>query len=316
MLALIAALTVVLAVLFSELKSNYYTRVKALRRFIKPIGKAPEYYLRRSTVSKDIAYNSVFPYGTLDIYTASDSTAPQPVVLWIHGGGYVGGDKSCIKAWAHVLAYKLKAAVVSVNYCLAPEQHYPVPIIQICEALAFLSENSLLFNLDTSRIFLGGDSAGAQIASQFACLVYSEKLRQAVKITPPINKEQLRGILLCCGFYNMETAAKSRFPAIKTFLWAYTHQKRISRFAGKDDMSAVKNLDSGYCDVYLTCGNSDPFLGQAQEFYNALAGANIPAEVYFPKVKGKRLKHEYQFRRSPEADTALYKAVSFIEKRL
>lgn len=317
MLILIIALTVALVALFAQFGSNYYTQVKLMRRLFRNKGHTPDEYRERSSCIKDIDYLSVFAKGQLDIYTANDATEPQPILLWIHGGGYVGGDKSCVEPWAHIIAAKQKIAVISVNYCLAPEQHYPCPIIQVGEALRFLSDNRERFNLDTSRIFLAGDSAGAQIASQFAALVYNENMRNEMKITPPIESNRLKGVILCCGFYNMDTVIKSGFPAIKTFMWAYTDCKKLAKYARKDEMSTVKHVSEGYCDVFLTCGNADPFLNQAREMEKALLDAEIGGEIYLPQTKGRKLGHEYQFLvGTPEADTALTKAMEFIEKRL
>lgn len=313
----IGMLFVAIVALFANLGTSYYTQVKVIRHFFKNKGTPPDEYLEKTSVIKDIDYSSVFPRGSLDIYTANDAILPQPVLLWVHGGGYVGGDKSCIKAWAHILAAELKIAVVSINYCLAPEQHYPVPLIQLGESLRFLKDNAEHYNLDTSKIFLGGDSAGAQITSQFAAIVCNRTLRSQVKIYPPITPEELRGILLCCGFYNMDTVLKTHFPAIKTFMWAYTNAKKPSKHARKDELSTVKHVSDGYCDVYITCGNNDPFITQAHEFAYALNKSEICTDAYFPCEKGRKLGHEYQFSiGTPEADTALDKAVKFIEKRL
>ena len=84
---LIIVLLIALAALFAQFGSNYYTQVKVMRRFFKNKGSAPEDYLERTSLEKDINYLSVFSHGTLDVYTANDAAAPQPVILWVHGGG-------------------------------------------------------------------------------------------------------------------------------------------------------------------------------------------------------------------------------------
>lgn len=258
---------------------------------------------------------SVLPHGQLDLYTANDASNPQPMIIWVHGGGYVGSDKSCCAPWAHIMVAKLKAAVISINYCPAPEQHYPGPILQLLEALDFLNENREKFNLDMSRLFFAGDSAGAQIISQFAALVCNKDLQTAMKIKPSVSKMQLKGIILCCGFYNMDTVVKSKFPAIKTFLWAYTNVRKISNYSNKDQMSAVKYVEKDYCDTFITCGKGDPFIGQAQEMIAALSKTEINFEAFIPE--SKKSGHEYQFQiGTPEANEALKKAVEFIEKRI
>lgn len=316
MLVLIVILLILLIVLFAQFGSNYYTQVRVMRRFFKNKGAAPDDWRQRASKLADVDYHSVLPNGTMDVYTANDSTGNEPLLVWVHGGGYVGSDKSCAEPWAYGIAAEKKATVVSINYCLAPEQHYPGPLLQLNEALHYLISNRERYAIDCEKIFLAGDSAGAQIVSQYAALVCNEKLRTAMKIKPRIERETLKGVVLCCGFYDMDTVMRSHFPGIKTFLWAYTNTKKIRAFARKDEMSAVKNLDEGYCDAFLICGDADPFWGQAQEMAEALEKANVPAETYFPRVAGKKLGHEFQFAvGTTEANVALAKVMAFLEKR-
>lgn len=315
LLPIIIALLIVLTTLCAYFGNSYYARVNVIRHFFKNKGAVPNDYLLRTSILQDIEYGSVFPNGVLDVYTANDVQTPCPIVLWIHGGGYVGGDKSCVRTWAHVIADETKAAVVSINYCLAPDQHYPGPLLQIGEALQFLRDQSDRFSLDFNRIFLAGDSAGAQIASQYAAIVCNESYRNTVKIVPPITRDNLRGILLCCGFYNPNTVVSSRFPAIRTFLWAYTNTKKIDNYPRKDELNVISHITENYCDAFVTCGNSDPFLRQSLELTEALERKNVPAETYFPSEK--KTGHEYQFLLgTPAANAALRKAVKFIEERI
>ena len=61
--------------------------------------------------------------------------------------------------------------VVSINYALAPGANYPGPIMQTIDAYRFIRENPSRFpTVDTTRLVIGGDSAGAQVASQFAAM--------------------------------------------------------------------------------------------------------------------------------------------------
>lgn len=317
MALLIIILLITLIALFAQLGSNYYTQIRVIRRFFKNKGTVPEDAREKTSVIEDVDYESVFPRGKLDLYTANDAEGNQPLLIWVHGGGYVGGDKKAAEAWARIIAARLGVAVASIDYCLAPEQHYPVPIIQLAEALQFLCDNAQKFGLDMTRIFLAGDSAGAQITSQFAALVTNPALQNKMNLFPTIEKNALRGILLCCGLYNMDTVIRSHFPAIRTFMWAYTNAKKLHRFERKDELSTVKNVTADYCDAYITCGNADPFLKQAHELIKTLEDAGVPCEAYLPKSKGKKLGHEYQFLiGTQEADTALENAVNFIEKRI
>eukprot|EP01031_Cornospumella_fuschlensis_P013681 gene13681-16725_t len=118
----------------------------------------------------------------LDVFYPSrvvNTDAILPVIVWVHGGGWVSGDKSQIANYLRILASK-GYTVVGVNYAIAPRQTYPVPLRQVNTALAYLQANAKRLHIDSSHFYLAGDSAGAQIAAQVANIgsapSYAEKL--------------------------------------------------------------------------------------------------------------------------------------------
>lgn len=304
---------VVAALLFVQAVGTYYARVSVMRRLIKPKGILPRGYDQKVSVLRDIDYKSVFDGGSLDLYTANNASGSQPLVLWVHGGGFIGGDKDCVRAYAPVLAHQTQTAIASINYCLAPKQHYPTPLLQINEALAFLQTQSQRLKLDCDRIFIAGDSAGAQIAAQYVSLVCNAELCRKMNFYPAIKRTQLRGAVLCCGFYDVDGVMKAHFPGMKTFLWAYTDSKKPQKFGRKAEMSVISHVTADFCDTFITCGSSDPLLGQSRELAAALARNNVPVATYFPTQK---TGHEYQFSVGTKAaNTALVHAVEFLNSR-
>lgn len=91
----------------------------------------------------------------------------MPAVLWIHGGGMVIGDASIDDAFCARLRDELGAVVVSVDYRLAPEHPFPVPLEDCWTALRWLAEQP---GIDPARIALAGASAGAGLAAALALL--------------------------------------------------------------------------------------------------------------------------------------------------
>jgi acetyl esterase/lipase len=78
-------------------------------------------------VHKDIPYNE---QGTLmDIYSPKEIDTPVPVIMWIHGGGFIGGKKENIQAYAMTLASS-GYVVANINYDVAPRYKYPVPVME------------------------------------------------------------------------------------------------------------------------------------------------------------------------------------------
>jgi len=78
-------------------------------------------------VQKDFDYPSRLKDNRLDVFSPKDATGPVPTILWIHSGGYVGGDKAGLETWATMIAAK-GYTVLSINYELAPQVHYPSPL--------------------------------------------------------------------------------------------------------------------------------------------------------------------------------------------
>jgi acetyl esterase len=96
-----------------------------------------------------------------------ENDAPRPVLLWLHGGGFIGGDLRDIEYAASGIAVHGEVDVVSLNYRLAPENPYPAGLADVVDTLAWLRENH-------DRVLVGGQSAGAALAAG-ACLVAAER---------------------------------------------------------------------------------------------------------------------------------------------
>jgi acetyl esterase len=101
------------------------------------------------------------------VYIPDTASAP-PVVLYFHGGGWVGGDYAHIDTPVRALANRSGCAIVSVNYRLAPEHKYPAAIDDAYAALTWAANESGRFGWDGSRLAVAGDSAGGNLAAAAA----------------------------------------------------------------------------------------------------------------------------------------------------
>lgn len=92
----------------------------------------------------------------------------SPVILFIHGGGWVVGNLDSHDAICRFLANHTRATVVAVDYRLAPEYKFPVPLQDCSAALACLATHAALLRLDLGKLVIAGDSAGANMATLLA----------------------------------------------------------------------------------------------------------------------------------------------------
>ena len=103
------------------------------------------------------------------IYTPSGQ-GPFPLFMYYHGGGWVIGDLETADAGCRLLAEKTERVVVSVDYRLAPEYRFPVPVEDSYAALCWAYDHSAELNAIRDDIVVGGDSAGANLATVMAIL--------------------------------------------------------------------------------------------------------------------------------------------------
>lgn len=266
-------------------------------------------------VEKDIVYDRQLANSLLDIYYPKNVNHPLPVIMWIHGGGFVGNSKESTQDYGMALASE-GYVVANINYALAPKYKYPTPVIQANAALQYLMEHAAQYHGDMSRIFVGGDSAGAQIAGQIAAVLTDEDLARTMNIVPSVNKNQLKGALLYCGAYNMDTVRSTHHPFIGTFLWAYTGVKQFEAYAKIDELSTVKHITPDYPPAFVTVGNKDKLEPQTLELVDVLNKKTVEVESVLYDGPDYNLDHEYQFQMDTlPAQQTFMKAVQFLNKR-
>jgi acetyl esterase len=106
----------------------------------------------------------------LRIYTPREAVSPFPALVWLHGGGHVVGSIESYDALCRAMALQADCIVVSVDYRLAPEHRFPAGVDDSFAALEWVAANATAFGADPSRIAVGGDSAGGNLAAVCAIL--------------------------------------------------------------------------------------------------------------------------------------------------
>ncbi|MYE58816.1 MAG: alpha/beta hydrolase fold domain-containing protein [Alphaproteobacteria bacterium] len=117
------------------------------------------------------------PHGELRVrvYRPRDDGA-LPGLLYLHGGGFMLGSVESHDTLCRLLAKEAEAAVVSVDYRLAPEHRFPVPVEECIFACDWLAEHGAEIGVDAARLAVGGDSAGANLA-----LAVLDRRREALR---------------------------------------------------------------------------------------------------------------------------------------
>jgi acetyl esterase/lipase len=265
-------------------------------------------------------------YGTdpdmlLDVFRPASATEPLPLVVWVHGGGFVGGTKEELAGYFKLLASN-GFAVAAPRYSLAPGQRYPVPLRQLMQALQYLQANAGRLLIDPDRIALAGDSAGAHIAAQAGALVTTPGYAEAVGITPAITSAQLRGLVLACGPYDLQLARHASSPAGRLFvqivLRAYSGKRRFLDDPAFAAWSITGNVSTTFPPALITVGNADPLRPHSEGLAGELRTRGAETEtLFFPAGHQPPLGHEYQFDLDTDAGQLfLYRLLTFLRQRL
>lgn len=250
------------------------------------------------------------PPASLDVYAPSGATG-LPVVLWIHGGGFIANSAADIGGYARVIADH-GYVVAALDYSLAPGHRYPVPVIQANAALGWLTEHAAEYGGDPTRIVIGGDSAGAQLASQTAAIQSDRAFAATVGVVAGA-PDGIRGAVLFCGVYDMTTVGDTGFPALRTFLWSYTGHRDWLDAPRIGELSTTRTATSSYPPTLIAVGDDDPFDSQGRELAAALTGKGVAVTSIF--WEDEQLGHEYQFDFAlPQARETLDRALAFLEE--
>lgn len=102
------------------------------------------------------------------MYYPAKEEGLMPMILYVHGGAFMGGSVFSVESGCRLLAEKAHAVVCNIDYSLPPETPYPVPTTQIYESIVHFWENASSYGIYRRRIFIGGDSAGGNMSAAVA----------------------------------------------------------------------------------------------------------------------------------------------------
>ncbi len=220
------------------------------------------------TECRNIAYGPHGDSNLLDVYYPEGTSAPLPTIVSIHGGGYVYGSKEIYRRYGMDMA-KRGFAFVNFNYRLAPKWKFPTPLADTNAVLEWVRMNAQRYHLDPERIILLGDSAGAQLTSQYAAIHTNPQYASLFEMKPA--QVKIRAVGLYCGMYDM----KARMAEKRKGLFADYLGKTIP--ADDPRGLVLESINESYPPAFIATAHNDFLKNEAEPMYDFLVGRGIPA---------------------------------------
>ena len=212
---------------------------------------------------------------------ASVRGAALPVILYLHGGGFVLGKPEMADDLLWHLTHELQTVIVAVDYRLAPEHPFPVPLEDCHAALGWIFDNQRNFNLDPERVVVMGHSAGGGLAAAL-CILARDRgqhpLAGQVLIYPMLDH---RTGSADSPHTLPGTAGLSWLPAPNQFCWDCLRggykldDHRVGLFSPAMHTD-LRNLPP----TFMSVGSQDLFLEEDVDFAMRLSRAGVAMELH------------------------------------
>ena len=223
------------------------------------------------------------PQGAPDVrvlvYLRKNVSTLTPALLWIHGGGYVLGNADQADLQTKSIVSATGCAAVAVDYRLAPETPHPGPVEDCYAALKWLHTNAGDLNVDTTRIAIGGDSAGGGLTAALALLTRDRgevPLVFQVLIYPMLDDRTV--------------TTPDPHPYTGEYIWTADSNRfgwtaLLRKEPGSADVSpyaAAARAESlaGLAPAFIAVGSLDLFLEEDIEYARRLIRAGVPTELH------------------------------------
>jgi acetyl esterase/lipase len=205
--------------------------------------------------------------------------APAPTAILLHGGGWVMGSIDTYDGFARQIAHRSGLRCLSVDYALAPEHPFPMPLEDCIATVRWAASEGSALGIDAQRLAIVGDSAGANLALA-VCLA----LREA-------ENSPIRGAALLYGAYSLdlETPSQRAYGGGPYFLGTADMARYLNDYlpdqAARQNPLAVPMLANltKLPPLYIAACEFDPLLDDSERLAARAKSAGVHSEFHLWK---------------------------------
>ena len=208
------------------------------------------------------------------LYVPSDAVTPGPLLVFFHGGGWVYGDLDSHDPPCRFLAERSGVRVLSVDYRLAPEHPFPAAYDDALAAYRWVIAHADSLGADVTRLGVGGDSAGGNLAAVTAIEAAREGLPLAFQLLVYPGTDSTRG-----------TASRRLFGQ-NFYLTREFMDRALDQYVPDADQRSdppvsplLADLPDGLAPAYVVTAGFDPLRDEGEAYARKLADAGVKVEL-------------------------------------
>lgn len=208
------------------------------------------------------------------LYRPAGRRETLPAVLYLHGGGFVGGSLAEADASVRALVTLARVAVLSINYSLAPRHPFPAAPEDAHAALRWLARYGAERRLDSGRLAVAGDDAGGNIAAAAALIARDRNgpaLAAQVLIGPMLDPS----MTLLGDAERLRSDLKPQTCAQRYAQYLPHSQERLHPYASPLTSRRLHELPP----TYLATAKCDVLHCEAEHYASALIAAGVPTQI-------------------------------------
>ena len=242
----------------------------------KQFNEAKEYSQQMSSIETEILIvenRKIEVNGTkINIRIFSDSKDNNlPLLVNFHGGGWVLGDLDSDESMCKLLSKKSGYKIISVDYRLAPENKFPIPLQDCYESLIYFYENSKEFGINPEKISICGTSAGGNLSAGVSLLLRDN------------NKDIVKSQILFCPVTDNDFNTETYNEYVEGFgldkeamIWFWNHyvDGEVTRYAAPNKDTKNNNLPK----TYIITAECDILRSEAEKYHENIKN-NVDSKI-------------------------------------
>ena len=252
----------------------------------------------------NLKYGETYPNSFLDVSYPSmeDTLSSRPTLIYFHGGGYFGGSKGYGDPLTggggngKVLVALVKEGfnLVNVDYALVPDYHFPVPVLQMNQAINYCIRHAQELHLDMEHVVVMGGSAGAIMTAQYGAILSNPEYKALYPFEeqPLLPLSALQAVVVDDAPIDIPLFDNR---SIKILIGNYLDNNVF--FTDKQKAhwyNAINYLNASFPPAFMTAGTEDGFPKDMAHMSEVLTGLGVNNDNFVtPEDKYGLTKHGY-----------------------